>query len=101
MAVGNSARNPGSITSDTGVLWTSTGGLVALPAVVPNDTNTDFVSGRAITRDGAAIAGSAHNSATGRDRTAVIVTSNGTTNTVVGNLPGGNFNSAVNAISND
>lgn len=101
IAVGNSARNPGSTASDTGVLWTSTGGLVALPAVVANDTNTEFVSGRAMTRDGRVIAGSAHNSATGRDRVAVLVTNNGTTNTVLGLLPGGTIQSAANAVSED
>jgi probable HAF family extracellular repeat protein len=101
MAVGNSSEIPDSGVQDTGVLWTSTKGLVALPAVETSDVNFDFASGRAITRDGTVIAGSAHNTTADFGHIAVLVTNNGTTNTVLGDLRGANTGSVANAVSDD
>jgi hypothetical protein len=99
-AVGNSASAEGSSFGDTGVLWSSNKGLVALPPVVAGEFPT-FISGRDITADGTVIAGSARASATTSDRVAVLVTNNGTTNTVIGGSSSPRVISFANALSDD
>ena len=101
MAVGNSARTANAFAGNTGVLWTSDRGLVELPPIVRNDVSGNVVSGRDITADGSAIAGSAFSSATINDRAAVIVTNGGTTNNVIGSLPASRVIAYANAISDD
>ncbi len=100
-AVGNSARLIDLGFGDTGVLWTSDKGLVALPPVVPNDVSPTFVSGRDITADGTVIAGNAQASATTTERVAVLVTNDGTTNTVLGAFLPTRIVSYANALSDD
>jgi hypothetical protein len=101
MAVGNSARTANAFAGNAGVLWTSDRGLQELPPVVRNDVSGSLVSGRDITSDGRAIAGSAFSSATINDRAAVIVTDNGTTNVVLGSLSASRVIAYANAISDD
>jgi hypothetical protein len=103
IAVGNSSKNPDSLATqgDTGILWTSTGGLVALPDIVPNDTATNFVTASAITRDGRVIASRARDSATGPRRIAVLVTDSGTINRPLGSLPADSPYSAATGLSHN
>ena len=103
-AVGSSAANPdnfnlGSGGGDTAILWTLTGGIIAIPNLVENTTGLGFVSGRAITRDGAFIAGSSRNNSSlhSGSRTAVRITTNGLTSLDLGSR----HYSATNAISDD
>ena len=100
-AVGSSASLEGSGYNDTGVLWSSDRGLVALPPVVPSEIVGAFVTARDITADGTVIAGSARASATTTERVAVLVTNNGTTNTVLGALLPSPVISYANALSDD
>ena len=44
-AVGGSAANAGSTGNDTAFLWTSTGGMTALPQIVPGLVSTSVVVG--------------------------------------------------------
>jgi hypothetical protein len=104
-AVGGSAANAGSTGNDTAFLWTSTGGLTALPQLVPGPFNaTTAVIASAITPDAAYIASRAHfNTATPGQRHAVRVT---TATSVqppldLGFLPGFPEVSAATAISGD
>ena len=99
-AVGNSAANPGSTAGDTSVLWTSNGGLRALPNLVTNPNGTTFITASAITPNATFIASRARNVPVGGARNAVRVAVNGFTNLNLGFLPGLNF-SAATAISND
>jgi len=99
-AVGNSSSVEGSSFGDTGVLWSSDKGLVALPPVVPSEIPT-FITARDITADGTVIAGSARASSTTTERVAVLVTNNGTTNTVLGAALPSPVISYANALSDD
>ena len=99
-AVGSSSSVEGSSFNDTGVLWSSDKGLVALPPVVPSEIPT-FITARDITADGTVIAGSARASATTTERVAVLVTNNGTTNTVLGAALPSPVISYANALSDD
>ena len=99
-AVGNSSSADGSSFGDTGMLWSSDKGLVALPPVVPSEIPT-FITARDITADGTVIAGSARASATTTERVAVLVTNNGTINTVLGALLPSRVISYANALSDD
>ncbi len=90
-----------SVKGDTGFLWTSSGGITAIPNLVTNTTSTTFVTASAITPDGAYIAARLRFQATGNARQAVVVT---TSNLAVQNLgnPGGwSPNSFGTAISSD
>jgi hypothetical protein len=100
-AVGGSAGVEGSSYNDTGVLWSSDKGLVALPPVVPGESAAAFITARDITADGTVIAGNARASATTTERVAVLVTNNGTTNTVLGALSPSRVVSYANALSDD
>ena len=55
-AVGGSAANAGSTGNDTAFLWTSTGGMTALPQLVPGLVDVSPVIASAITPDAAYIA---------------------------------------------
>lgn len=100
-AVGSSASLEGSGYNDTGVLWSSDRGLSALPPVVPSESVGAFITARDITADGTVIAASARASATTTERVAVLVTNNGTTNTVLGALLPSRVSSYANALSDD
>ena len=100
-AVGSSSTTGSFGINDTGVLWSSDKGLVALPPVVPSAGNPTFITARDITADGTVIAGSARASATTTERVAVLVTNNGTTNTVLGALLPSRVVSYANALSDD
>lgn len=93
--VGNSAANPGSTGGDTAVLWTSNGGLRALPNLVTNTTGTTFITASAITPNASFIASRARSVPTGGARSAVRVTVNGLTNLDLGTLPGLTVSAAV------
>lgn len=79
-AVGGSSANPGSNGGDTAVLWTSAGGLVALPNLVVNNAAISFITASALTPDAAYIASRARSVAQGGRRAAVRVTQNGMVN---------------------
>ena len=101
-AVGGSAANAGSTGNDTAFLWTSTGGIVALPQLVPGLADVNGVIGSAITPDAAYIAARARfNPGNTAQRHAVRVTTSGLTNLDLGALPGFPQQSVANAISND
>ncbi len=102
-AVGSSSNHiTSSGTGDTGILWTPLSGLTPLPDVVPNTTSLVFVTASAITRDAVTIAARSHAIASGNNRVAVLVTDEGTTNTVLGPIPTGlSSYSAANAVSED
>lgn len=102
-AVGGSSANAGSLGNDTAFLWTSTGGMIALPQLVPGTFNaTTAVIASAITPDSAYIASRARfNTATPGQRHAVRVTTSGLTSLDLGYLPGFPEVSAANAISSD
>jgi hypothetical protein len=101
-AVGGGTANTGSPQQDTAILWTSTGGLTALPNIVANTTATNFVTASAITPDAAYIAGRARSN-TGNGRQAVVVTRSGLTNTVIPYPAGTNTGQQLvaNGISSD
>ncbi len=100
-AVGGVTTRPGSPLQDTAFLWTSTGGMVVLPDVVANPTATNAVMASAISPDGTVIASRARNGATGTDRVAVRVTNSGTTNQVLGFIPGDTTYTAATSVSAD
>jgi hypothetical protein len=98
-AVGTSSANAAD--GDTAFLWTTTGGIVALPQVVPGLVQTNALIASAITPDAAYIASRARsNEFNPFVREAVRVTASGLTNLALGFLPGFEF-SAANAISSD
>ncbi|HAB18822.1 MAG TPA: hypothetical protein PLX89_21875 [Verrucomicrobiota bacterium] len=100
-AVGSSAAHAGSTSGDTAILWSSTGGLIALPNLVANNTAVTFIGASAITPDAAFIASRARSVATGGARSAVRVTRAGLVNLNLGNVGGLTGNSAATAISAD
>jgi hypothetical protein len=100
-AVGSSAANTGSPGGDTMVLWTSTGGLTAIPNLATNTTGTIFVTASDITPDAAYIAGRARNAPTGNVRQAVRITTSGLVLTDLGNPAGFTPNSYGLATSDD
>jgi hypothetical protein len=105
-AVGGSAANAGGSTgNDTAFLWTSTGGMTALPQLVSGTFNaSNPVIASAITPDAAYIASRARfNTATPGQRHAVRVTTATAQQPPLdlGYLPGFPEFSAANAISND
>jgi hypothetical protein len=101
-AVGASAANVGSTGNDTAFLWTSTGGMTALPPLAPGVVGTSSVFANAITPDGAYIASRARfNPAVPPQEHAVRVTSTGMVNLDLGALPGFPQFSATQSISND
>ncbi len=101
-AVGGSAANSGSVGNDTAFLWTSTGGIVALPPLVPGVIDVNGVIASAITPDAAFIAARAHFNpvATGQ-RHAVRVKTSDLTQIDLGTLPGFPQQSMATAISSD
>jgi hypothetical protein len=99
-AVGAASANTGSTGRDTGVIWTTTGGLKALPNLATNTTGTTFVTASAITPDAAYIAARSRNVASGGTRNAVRVTTSGLINLDLGGLAG-TSNSAAVAISSN
>lgn len=102
-AVGGSAANAGSPGTDTAFLWTSSGGMTALPLLAPSVVGgTNTVIAPAITPNGAYIASRARfNPANNMQRHAVRVTTSGLTNLDLGTLPGFPEQSTANAISSD
>ncbi len=96
---GSSAVGAGN---DTAFLWTSTGGIVALPQLVAGLTDTNSVLASAITPDAAFIASRARfNAGNTAQRHGVRVTTSGLTNLDLGALPGFPQQSVANAISSD
>ena len=103
-AVGYSAVNLGTpAPADTAVVWTSTGGLTALPNLVLNGVATNTVIASAITPDAAYIASRARSDGgvPNSQRHAVRVTTSSATNLDLGTLPTFTQFSAANAISDD
>jgi len=101
-AVGGSAATAGSPGNDTAFLWTSTGGLTALPQLVPGLTDTNGVLASAITPNATFIASRARfNASNTAQRHAVRVTTSGLTNFDLGTLPGFPQQSVATSISND
>ena len=101
-AVGGSAANAGSLGNDTAFLWTSTGGMTALPQLVPGLVDTNPIQAPAISPNAAYIAARARfNPANTAQRHAVRVTTSGLTNLDLGTLTGFSQFSAANAISSD
>jgi hypothetical protein len=100
-AVGQSAAN-GSTGNDTQFLWTSTGGMTALPPLAPGVVGTSALVGGAITPNGAYIAGRARfNGAQPSLQRAVRVTAAGLANLDLGTLTGFPQFSAATAIASD
>jgi hypothetical protein len=101
-AVGGSAMNA-SAGDDTAFLWTSTGGIVALPPLVAGATGVNGgVFAQAITPDGAFIASAARsNPAVPTQQHAVRVTTAGSVNLDLGALPGFPQFSHATSISSD
>jgi hypothetical protein len=101
-AVGGSAANPGSTGNDTAFLWTSTGGITALPPLAPGLVDVNPVLASAITPNAAYIATRARfNPANSAQRHAARVTTSGLTQVDLGALPGFSPFSAAIAISSD
>ena len=101
-AVGGSAVDPGSTGNDAAFLWTSTGGITALPQLVPGLTGTNPIIGSAITPDAVYIAARARwNPSAAGQRRAVRVTTSGLALLDLGFLPGFPQQGFANAISND
>jgi uncharacterized membrane protein len=101
-AVGGSAAVAGSGGNDTAFLWTSTGGMTAIPPLVPGLTDTNGVIGSAITPNAAFIAARARfNPSNTAQRHAVRVTTSGLAEVDLGALPGFPQQSVANAISSD
>ena len=100
-AVGGTSSKAGENNEDTAYLWTSTGGMTALPDLAPDLTDTNAIIASAITRDARYIASRARfNPNNSFNRHAVRVTVAGLTSIDLGALPG--FpNSAATAISAD
>lgn len=78
-AVGSSAANSGGTAGDTAFLWTSSGGMSAIPNLVTNTTATNFVTASDITADAAYIAGRSRIDPTGGNRQAAQITTSGLT----------------------
>ena len=101
-AVGGSSANAGSTGDDTAFLWTSTGGMTALPPLTAGVVATNVVVGSAITPDAQYIASRAHfNPVAPGQRHAVRVTTAGLVNLDLGTLPGFPQNSVATSISSD
>lgn len=100
-AVGGSAANAGSPSGDTGFVWTSSGGITAIPHLQANTTSNFFVTASDITPDAAYIAARAFDTPTGNTRQAVRVTTSGLVLTDLGNPSGFTVNSSGLAISDD
>lgn len=100
-AVGGSVARSGSTASDTAVLWTSTGGLTALPNLVPNIVANSFITASAITPDGRYIATRSRNSSSGGSRVAARMTVADRSILSFDSLAGFSGNSAATSISAD
>ena len=101
-AVGGSAANAGSTGNDTAFLWTSTGGITALPPLAAGLIDTNPVIASAITPDAVYIASRARfNPANTFQRHAVRVTTAGLVNLDLGGLPAFPQQSVATAISSD
>ena len=88
-AVGGSTATSATNNNDRAVLWTSTGGLQAIPDFVTNTAGAGGIVATSITPDGAYIAARLHNNATTGETRAALVTTSGLTTTNLGNLGAG------------
>jgi hypothetical protein len=91
----------GTNNADRAVLWTSTGGLTAIPDHVTHTGSQGGAFGTAITPDAAYIAARLHNNATTGDARAGHVTTSGLAVVNLGSLGGGTLNSVANGISDN
>ncbi len=99
-AVGTSSANAAN--GDTAFLWTTTGGIVALPQIVGGLVETSTLIASAITPDAAYIASRArYNVSNPFLRQATRVTTSNLSNLPLGHLPANVTLSAATAISND
>ena len=103
VAVGNATQYDGSISGDTAIRWTPTGGLKALAPLVPNLTamTKSIITASAISDDGKVIAARSRSHAIGNERLAVVYRNGGTTPTSLGLIPGSAEYSAATAVSSD
>jgi hypothetical protein len=99
-AVGTSSAS--SVNGDTAFLWTSAGGIVALPQIVPGLESTSALIASAITPDAAYVASRArYNVSNPFLRQAVRVATSNLSNLPLGHLPANVTLSAATAISHD
>ncbi|HVZ63843.1 MAG TPA: PEP-CTERM sorting domain-containing protein [Lacunisphaera sp.] len=98
-AVGSGSANSGSTSGDTAFLWTSSGGLSAIPNLATN-TQTNFVTASDITPDAAYIASRSHYDSS-PDRQAVQVTTSSLTPLALASPGGFSTPSYAVSISND
>jgi hypothetical protein len=102
LAVGFGTVNPQSPGGDVAILWSASGGLVALPNLAPNLTETNPIIASAITPDGRFIASRVRfNPNAAAQRHAVRVTRDGLVNLDLGTLPGFPQQSVAASISSD
>jgi hypothetical protein len=99
-AVGGSTQL-GTSNNDRAVLWTSTGGLTAIPDHVTHTGTQGGAFATAITPDAAYISARLHNHATTNDARAAHVTRSGMTVINLGGLGGNTLSSAANGLSDD
>jgi hypothetical protein len=99
IGVGGSAAN--GMSPDTGFVWTSTGGITAIPNLVTNTTAIGPVFASAITPNGAYIASRSRSVSSGENRHAVRVTRSGLTSTDLGVIGSHTQFSAATGISSD
>jgi hypothetical protein len=103
-AVGGTSATPvpGTVGNDTAFLWTSTGGMVEIPPLVPGLTEANPIIGSAITPDAAYIASRARfNPGAPGQRHAVRVKTSDLTEIDLGTLAGFPQQSVATAISTD
>lgn len=103
VAVGNGTQLDGSLSGDTPVRWTPSGGLVPLAPLVPNASplQKSIITASAISGNGRVIAARSRSHTSGDERLAVIYPNGGITPTCLGQIPGGAEYSAATAVSDD
>jgi uncharacterized membrane protein len=99
-AVGGTSTINATTSLDTPFIWTSSGGMTAIPQLVTSTTGNGATMASAITPDGQYIAGRSHFDTTTNLRTAVLVTTSGLTSTNLGTLVSGKTSTAT-VISDD
>ncbi len=100
-AVGSSSANAGATGMDTAIVWSSSGGLQAIPNLLVNPAGSSFITASAITPDARFIAARSRSSAVGNARVAVRVRRSDLSAVNLVATAGINGNSAAIAISDD
>ncbi len=99
-AVGGSTDTSATNNNDRAVLWTSTGGLTAIPDFVTHTGGQGGVIATAIASDGTQIAARLHDNTTTAITSAALVTTSGLTSVNLGNL-GSGLSSQANGLADN